>query len=64
MKNVFDTLEERGYIEQVTHEGLKDWFENPGDMTASDIAVFASTLIYGGVRGVIDAGDKIEGSGK
>lgn len=43
---------------------LKDWFENPGDMSASDIAVFASTLIYGGVRGVIDAGDKIEGSGK
>lgn len=27
MKNVFDTLEERGYIEQVTHEGLRDWFE-------------------------------------
>lgn len=27
MKNVFDTLEERGYIEQVTHEGLREWFE-------------------------------------
>ena len=40
---------------------LKDWFENPGDMSASDIAVFASTLIYGGVRGVIDAGVKLEG---
>ena len=27
MKNVFDTLEERGYIEQITHEGLREWFE-------------------------------------
>ena len=27
MKNVYDVLEERGYIEQVTHEGLRDWFE-------------------------------------
>ena len=27
MKNVYDTLEERGYIEQVTHEGLREWFE-------------------------------------
>ncbi len=27
MENVFDTLEKRGYIEQVTHEGLKEWFE-------------------------------------
>ena len=27
MKNVYDVLEERGYIEQVTHDGLKDWFE-------------------------------------
>ena len=27
MKNVFDTLEERGYIEQVTHDGLREWFE-------------------------------------
>ena len=28
MRNVYDILEERGYIEQVTHEGLKDWFED------------------------------------
>lgn len=27
MRNVYDILEERGYIEQVTHEGLRDWFE-------------------------------------
>ena len=27
MRNVYDILEERGYIEQVTHEGLKEWFE-------------------------------------
>lgn len=27
MKNVFDILEERGYIEQVTHDGLREWFE-------------------------------------
>lgn len=27
MRNVFDILEERGYIEQVTHEGLREWFE-------------------------------------
>ena len=27
MRNVYDVLEERGYIEQVTHEGLRDWFE-------------------------------------
>ena len=27
MRNVYDILEERGYIEQVTHDGLRDWFE-------------------------------------
>ena len=27
MKNVYDILNERGYIEQVTHAGLKEWFE-------------------------------------
>ena len=27
MRNVYDVLEERGYIEQVTHDGLRDWFE-------------------------------------
>ena len=27
MRNVYDILEERGYIEQVTHEGLREWFE-------------------------------------
>ena len=27
MRNVYDILEERGYIEQVTHEGLRDWFD-------------------------------------
>lgn len=27
MKNVYDILEERGYIEQITHEGLREWFE-------------------------------------
>ena len=27
MRNVYDILEERGYIEQVTHDGLKDWFD-------------------------------------
>lgn len=27
MRNVYDVLEERGYIEQVTHEGLREWFE-------------------------------------
>ena len=27
MRNVYDILEERGYIEQVTHEGLREWFD-------------------------------------
>lgn len=27
MRNVYDVLEERGYIEQITHEGLKEWFD-------------------------------------
>lgn len=27
MRNVYDILEERGYIEQVTHDGLREWFE-------------------------------------
>lgn len=25
MTNVYDILEERGYIEQLTHDGLKEW---------------------------------------
>jgi tyrosyl-tRNA synthetase len=27
MANVYDILKERGYIEQETHEGLREWFE-------------------------------------
>lgn len=27
MRNVYDILEERGYIEQVTHDGLREWFD-------------------------------------
>lgn len=27
MKNAYDILEERGYVEQVTHDGLREWFE-------------------------------------
>lgn len=47
------------YIGSGLAKVLKDWFENPGDMSASDIAVFLSTLIYGGVRGILDAYPKL-----
>ena len=33
---------------------LKDWFENPGDLTSKDIATLASILIYGGIKGLTD----------
>lgn len=33
---------------------LKDWFEDPGDLSTNDIAVLSSTLIYGGIKGLVE----------
>lgn len=33
---------------------LKDWFEEPGDLSTNDIAVLSSTLIYGGIKGLVE----------
>lgn len=42
------------YIGSGTAKILKDWFEEHGDLSSKEIAVLATTLIYGGVKGVIE----------
>ena len=42
------------YIAVGVSKVLKDWFENPGDMTSTDIAKLASSLIYGTIKGCIE----------
>lgn len=33
---------------------LKDWFEDPGELSSNDIARLVSALIYSGIRGVLN----------
>lgn len=42
------------YIALGLSKVLKDWFEDPGDLTSTDIAKFASSLIYGSIKGCIE----------
>lgn len=42
------------YIASGVAKLLKDWFENPGDLSTTDIATLASTLIYGGIKGLME----------
>lgn len=42
------------YIGSGTAKILKDWFDDHGNLSAKEIALVASTLIYGGVKGVIE----------
>ena len=37
---------------------LKDWFEDPGDLSSSEIALLISTLIYGGMRSLMELDNK------
>ena len=42
------------YIALGLSKVLKDWFEDPGDLTSTDIAKLASSLIYGSIKGCIE----------
>ena len=33
---------------------LKDWFEDPGDLSSKDISMLVSSLIYNGISGVLN----------
>lgn len=40
------------YIASGVAKILRDWFENPGDMTSKDISKLISTLVFSGVNGL------------
>lgn len=42
------------YIASGLAKLLKDWFEDPGELSVNDIAVLSSTLIYGGIKGLVE----------
>ena len=42
------------YIALGVSKVLKDWFEDPGDLTSTDIAKLASSLIYGSIKGSME----------
>ena len=33
---------------------LKDWFEDPGNLSSKDISMLVSSLIYNGIAGVLN----------
>lgn len=46
------------YIGSGLAKVLKDWFEDPGDLSSSEIALLISTLIYGGMRSIMELDNK------
>ncbi len=42
------------YIASGLSKLLKDWFEDPGSLSANDVAKLASSLIFGGIKAVMD----------
>lgn len=42
------------YIASGLSKLLKDWFEDPGNLSSKDIAKVASSLIFGGIKSIIE----------